>query len=99
MRMMMKVSIPVEQGNRGVKEGELAKTVMSFVDQMKPEAVYFVGENGMRTAYFVFDLKDPASIPSASEPFFMGLNASIALMPAMNLEDMKTGVARAMKGG
>ena len=37
MRMMMKVSIPVEAGNRGVTEGILPKTVMGFVEQMKPE--------------------------------------------------------------
>lgn len=97
MRMMMKVSIPVEAGNRGVKEGGLPKTVQVFVEQAKPEAAYFTAEDGNRTAFFFFDLKDPASIPSLCEPFFMNLNASITLAPAMNLEDMKTGVARAMK--
>jgi hypothetical protein len=97
MRMMMKVSIPVEAGNRGVKEGILPKTVMAFVEQAKPEASYFTAENGKRTAFFVFDLKDPTMIPSIAEPFFMNLNASIELSPAMNLEDMKTGVEKANK--
>jgi hypothetical protein len=95
--MMMKVSIPVEAGNRGVKEGILPKTVMAFVDQAKPEASYFTAENGKRPAFFVFDLKDPTMIPSIAEPFFMNLNASIELSPAMNLEDMKTGVEKANK--
>jgi len=95
--MMMKVSIPVEAGNRGVKEGILPKTVMAFVEQAKPEASYFTAENGKRTAFFVFDLKDPTMIPSIAEPFFMNLNASIELSPAMNLEDMKTGVEKANK--
>jgi hypothetical protein len=36
-------------------------------------------------------------IPTVAEPFFTNLNASIELTPAMNLEDMKTGVAKAMK--
>jgi hypothetical protein len=97
MRMIMKVSIPVEAGNRGVKEGILPKTVMAFVEQAKPEASYFTAENGKRTAFFVFDLKDPSMIPSIAEPFFMNLNASIELSPAMNLEDMKTGVEKANK--
>ena len=73
MRMMMKVSIPVEAGNRGVKEGILPKTVMGFVEQMKPEACYFTPEGGKRTAFFFFDLTDPTMIPTAAEPFFMKL--------------------------
>jgi hypothetical protein len=97
MRTMMKISIPVESGNKGVKEGSLPKTVQEFVDKAKPEACYFVAEGGKRTGYFFFDLKDPTLIPTMAEPFFMGLNASIELTPAMNLEDMKTGVEKAMK--
>lgn len=97
MRMMMKVAIPVEAGNRGVKEGMLPKTVVGFMEQMKPEAAYFTTENGKRTAFFVFDLKDPTMIPSIAEPFFMNLNAAIDCMPVMNFEDMKTGVEKAMK--
>ena len=95
--MMMKVSIPVEAGNKGIKDGSLPKTVMGFVDQMKPEAAYFGPEDGNRTALFVFDLKDPSSIPSAAESFFMNLSASIELTPVMNLQDMKDGVERARK--
>jgi hypothetical protein len=95
--MMMKVSMPVEAGNKGVKDGALPKTVMGFVEQMKPEACFFTAVDGQRTGFFVFDLKDPTMIPSICEPFFMNLNASIDLSPAMNLEDMKVGVEKAMK--
>jgi hypothetical protein len=97
MRTMMKVSIPVESGNKGVKEGLLPKTVTEFVDKVRPESCYFVADDGMRTGYFIFDLKDPTMIPSIAEPFFMNLNASIQLSPAMNLEDMKNGIDKAMK--
>jgi len=95
--MMMKVSIPVEAGNRGIKEGLLPKTVMEFVEQMKPESCYFTPEDGKRTAFFFFDLVDPTMLPSAVEPFFMNLNAGIEVSPAMNLDDMKAGVEKAMK--
>lgn len=97
MRVMMKVSMPVEAGNRGVKEGILPNTVTRFVEQMKPEASYFFPEDGLRTALFFFDLEDPTMIPTVVEPFFTNLNASIQLTPAMSLEDMKAGVAKAMK--
>lgn len=36
-------------------------------------------------------------IPTAAEPFFNTLNAKIEMVPAMNLEDMKAGVEKAMK--
>jgi hypothetical protein len=94
--MMLKVSMPVEAGNRGVKEGILPKTVMRFVEQMNPEASYFFPEGGLRTALFFFDLENPEMIPTVVEPFFTHLNASITLTPAMNLEDMKAGVQKAM---
>lgn len=97
MRMMMKVSIPVEAGNRGVKEGILPKTFMGFVEQMKPEACYFTTEGGERTALLFFDLSDPTMIPAIAEPFFMNLNAGVDLSPVMNLEDMKAGVEKAGK--
>lgn len=97
MRMLLKVGIPVEAGNRAIKDGELPKTISTFVEQMKPEAVFFVGENGLRTGYFFFDLKDASTIPVACEPFFVKLNATIELTPAMNIEELKAGIARAMK--
>lgn len=97
MRMMMRVSIPVDTGNEAIKDGSFPKTVMAFVKQMKPEASYFVADCGERTAYFFFDLKDPSMIPSVAEPFFMNLGASIDMTPAMNIEDMKAGIAKAMK--
>jgi hypothetical protein len=97
MRMMMKVSIPTEAGNQGITDGTLPKTVLAFVESHKPEAAYFIAEGGKRTGLFFFDLKDPASIPSAAEPFFLHLHADVHLAPAMNVEDMKAGVARAVK--
>ena len=96
--MMLKVGIPVEAGNRGIKDESLPKTLMGFVERAKPEAAYFVAENGQRTAFFVFDMKDPTEIPPLVEPFMMNLNASVSLQPAMNIEDMQAGVQKAMKG-
>lgn len=96
MRMMLRVAMPVEAGNKAIKDGSLPKTIMTFVEQYKPEAAYFAAEKGMRTGYFVFDLKDPSMIPSVCEPFFINMNASIEIQPTMNLEEMKAGVARAM---
>lgn len=95
MRMMMKVSIPVAAGNKALLDGTLPKVMMAFVDQMKPEAAYFFPEGGTRNALFVFDLQDPTMIPTVAEPFFLQLDATIEMQPAMNLEEMKAGVAKA----
>lgn len=38
-------------------------------------------------------------MPSIAEPFFMNLDATIELSPTMNLEQMKSGVERAVKQG
>lgn len=97
MRMMMKVSIPVKYGNKGVTKGYLAQTVMGFVEKYNPEASYFVTEGGERTAIFFFDATNPSDIPSIAEPFFMNLNASITITPAMDLNEMRSGIEMANK--
>jgi len=93
MRMMMRVYIPVEAGNGAIKNGSLAKTIQQFMDAAKPEAAYFVADGGERTAYFFFDLKEPSDIPTIAEPFFSNLQAAIDVTPAMNIEDVKAGLA------
>lgn len=97
MRTLMKVSIPVVTGNKAFKDGTLPKIIMGFVEKYKPESCYFTATSGLRTGYFVFDLKDTAEIPSAAEAFFLNLEAAVEMSPAMNLEDLKIGVERAMK--
>ena len=97
MRMLMKFSIPVAAGNKGVKDGTLPSAIVQLVEQVKPEACYFTAVDGMRTGFVIFDLKDPAMIPSVCEPFFMTMDAAIELYPAMNLDEMKRGVSVAMK--
>ena len=64
---------------------------------MKPEAAYFTTEGGRRTAFLFFDLKDVSLMPMVAEPFFTNLNAGIEWSPVMNLEDLKSGIDKAMK--
>lgn len=92
MRTILKVSLPVEKSNQAIKDGSLPRTMTGFVDDYKPEASYFYAENGRRTAFFVFDLKDPSHIPQVAERFFMSLNAEVTFYPAMNATDLKKGL-------
>ena len=97
MRTMLKVSFPVDAGNRVIKDGSLPKIVESFTQRYKPEAAYFFADAGRRTMLYVFDMPDTSHIPSVAEPFFMGLNAEISFKPVMNLDDLRAGLEKAMK--
>jgi hypothetical protein len=100
MRCLMKVAIPVETGNAAVNDGSLGKTIESILADLKPEAAYFVGDNGKRTGFIFFDLKDASQIPAVAEPWFLAFDAHVELHPAMNLEDLKNagpGIERAVK--
>jgi hypothetical protein len=92
--MMLKVSIPVKAGNAAIKDGSLPKIMGEALERLKPEAAYFLSENGERTALMVFDLADPSDIPSIAEPFFTGFNAAVTLHPVMNADDLKKGLSK-----
>ena len=94
MRMMLKVSIPVEPGNAGIKDGRLRQITGDALDTLKPEAAYFFAEGGVRTALIVFDLVDAADIPGVLEPFFAGLNAAVSLIPVMNADDLRKALGK-----
>ncbi len=94
MRTMMKVIIPVEKGNAAIKDGSLPKIIGEAIERLQPEASYFLTDGGSRSCLMVFDLKDPADIPSIAEPFFMGLNATVSFSPAMNAEDLQKGLGQ-----
>jgi len=97
MRMMMRVTMPVEAGNKAVKDDLIGKLVQQTSDLTKPEAAYFTPDHGQRTAYFFFEMKDSSQLVTVAEPWFMNLNAKVEFIPAMNREDLKTGMASIKK--
>lgn len=97
MRMMLKMTIPVEIGNKAIKDGTLAAAIKNTSERLKPEATYYLAGEGSRTALFFFDMQDASQIPAIAEPLFMGLNASLVMMPVMNADDLQKGLAEAAK--
>jgi hypothetical protein len=95
MRTMLKIHMPVEAANAAIKDGRLGKVLASTLERLKPEAAYFTTVGAARGGYIVFDLKDPSDIPSACEPLFHELNASIELMPVMTPDEVRAGIAKA----
>ena len=89
MRMLLRVSIPVEVGNAAAKTGTLASTVERILADLKPEAAYFFADDsGQRSGSIVFDMKDASEIPAVAEPWFLAFNAEVSLRPIMNPQDL-----------
>ena len=89
MRMLLRVSIPVEAGNATAKAGTLGSTMEGILADLKPEAAYFLADDsGNRSGSIVFDMKDTSQIPAVAEPWFHAFNAKVSLRPVMTPKDL-----------
>jgi hypothetical protein len=94
MRVMLKANVPTPAGNAAIEAGTMGPTMAKVIEALKPEAVYFSLDNGMRTGFFFFDLKDPTDMPKAAEDLFIKLGAQITMTPAMTFEELGKGLAK-----
>lgn len=92
MRFLAKVTIPVEKGDEAFKSGALPRTMQSAMQRLKPEAAYFIEEDGKRECLFVFNL----DVPSLLKPLFPNLDASFHVTPVMNATEFGQGLGGAM---
>ena len=89
MRMLLRVSIPVEAGNVTTKAGTMGSIIESILADLKPEAAYFFADDsGNRSGSIVFDLQDVSQIPAVAEPWFLAFNAKVSLRPVMTPQDL-----------
>jgi hypothetical protein len=92
MRTLMKIQIDTAAGSRAIADGSLPQLMQQTLGSLRPEAAYFGPENGVRTAFIVFDMQDPSQLPSITEPLFSKLNARVEVFPVMNQEDLQKGL-------
>ncbi|MGH9672980.1 MAG: hypothetical protein ACRD44_07345 [Bryobacteraceae bacterium] len=88
MRFLLKISFPVEAGNAAAKKDGF-KAIQKILADQKPEAAYFIADNGKRTAILVLNMTNESELPAIAEPWFLALNASIEATPAMIPEDLQ----------
>ncbi len=89
MRFLVKARMDVEAANALASAGRLGSTIQSILEDLKPEAAYFVADEGQRTAILIINMEDTSQIPAIAEPWFLAFNADIEATPAMVAEDLE----------
>jgi hypothetical protein len=88
MRMMLHVVMPIETANAAIRAGQFGPFVQKALADLKPEAAFFTETDGVRSGYIFFDMKDTSHLPAIAEPWFLALNATISLKPAMSPQEL-----------
>jgi hypothetical protein len=100
MRFMVKAIWDVEKGNELARKGNLGKIAQTILEEIKPEAAYFLAQKGKRSAILFVNIDDASKIPAIAEPWFLALNASVEFKPVMKLVDLQkagTSIEKAAK--
>ena len=88
MRFMLTFRVPPEEGNAAMKEGSFMSAFQSVVEELQPEAAYFTPIEGARGGYLIVNMDDASQIPAMTEPFFLGMGATVQVHPVFTLDDV-----------
>jgi hypothetical protein len=88
MRMMLHVVMPIETANAAIRAGQFGPFIQKVLGDLKPEAAFFTETNGARSGYIFFDMKDSSQLPAIAEPWFLALNATLTVKPAMTPQEL-----------
>jgi hypothetical protein len=89
MKMLLSVIFPNEPFNALVRAGAAGGILKDIMEDLKPEAVYFTEEDGMRAALLVVDLASPSDVPKIAEPFFLKFDAECRIRIVMSPADLR----------
>jgi hypothetical protein len=88
MRILLRVTFPVEPFNTFVKDGSVSAKMKRILDEHKPEAAYFTELGGRRSGLLIIHMEDASQIPAVAEPWFLTFNADVEVHPVMLPEDL-----------
>ena len=81
MRILLRVTFPVEPFNTFVKDGSASSKMKHILDDLKPEAAYFTELGGRRSGILIVHLESTSQIPAIAEPWFLTFNAQVEFHP------------------
>ena len=93
MRMMMKVTIPVETGNAAARKGDLGKTIQGDFGGHEARSGLLRRRRRQTDRVHFLQMNDSSELPKFAEPWFLAFNASLTVRPAMNLQDLANAAA------
>ena len=94
MRMMMKIVLPTAAYNQAIARGELGPAWKKVFGVSKPEALYYVTEEGQRAVYAFLDVDTVDQVAALTLPLYEAFEAEVSLMPAMVFADLEAGIRR-----
>jgi hypothetical protein len=96
MRTLMKVQLPSDPSDTTPMSVRFER-IRPLLESLKPEAMYFLPDDGVRTMLIVFDMKSPADLPPIAEPLFR-TGARLTFTPVMDMADVLAGIQKAEAG-
>src|SRR4051812_26259346 len=88
MRFLMTVKMNTAKFNAAVRDGSAEGKMKKILGEIKPEAAYFIAEEGKRTGYLIVNMTDVSQIPALAEPWFLHFEAELEMKPVMTAEDL-----------
>lgn len=98
MRMLIRIRPDLRAANSAIADGSMQTALERAHEQLKPEASYFLPQDGQRTALFICDIPDESQLVAMLEPFFSNLEAKIDIYPLMNFDDLRAGFDQLARG-
>jgi len=89
MRCIIECWIPAEDGNCSLLDGTMPDKIKTWIDAVKPEAVYFTVKDGQRTIIAVVNIPSETKMVATLEPLWLDWNGSVTCTPAMSLADLQ----------